>query len=97
MPLTVCPLSNIKLKVFDAVEDHNIKRLLERGLCVTVNSDDPAYFGGYLLENFVAIERGLGLTQAELATLARNSFEASFLEPADKRHWLAAVDAYASE
>ena len=97
MPLTVCPLSNIKLKVFDAVEDHNIKRLLERGLCVTVNSDDPAYFGGYLLENFVAIERGLGLTQAELMTLARNSFEASFLEPADKRHWLAAVDAYASE
>jgi adenosine deaminase len=97
MPLTVCPLSNIKLKVFDAIEDHNIKRLLERGLCVTVNSDDPAYFGGYLLENFVAIERGLGLTQAELATLARNSFEASFLEPADKRHWLAAVDAYAGE
>jgi adenine deaminase len=97
MPLTVCPLSNIKLRVFDAVEDHNIKRLLERGLCVTVNSDDPAYFGGYLLENFVAIERGLGLTQLELTTLARNSFEASFLEPADKRHWLAAVDAYASE
>jgi adenosine deaminase len=97
MPLTVCPLSNIKLKVFDAVEDHTIKRLLERGLCVTVNSDDPAYFGGYLLENFVAIERGLGLTQAELTTLARNSFEASFLEPADKRHWLAAIDAYASE
>jgi adenosine deaminase len=97
MPLTVCPLSNIKLKVFDAVEDHNIKRLLERGLCVTVNSDDPAYFGGYLLENFVAIERGLGLTRTELTTLARNSFEASFLEPADKRHWLAAVDAYASE
>jgi adenosine deaminase len=94
MPLTVCPLSNIKLKVFDAVEDHNIKRLLERGLCVTVNSDDPAYFGGYLLENFIAIERGLGLTQAELATLARNSFEASFLEPADKHHWLAAIDAY---
>ena len=83
MPLTVCPLSNIKLKVFAAVEDHNIKRLLERGLCVTVNSDDPAYFGGYLLENFVAIERGLGLTQAELTTLARNSFEASFLEPAE--------------
>jgi adenosine deaminase len=97
MPLTVCPLSNIKLKVFDAVEDHNIKRLLERGLCVTVNSDDPAYFGGYLLENFVAIERGLGLTRAELTTLARNSFEASFLEPTGKRHWLAAVDAYASE
>jgi adenosine deaminase len=97
MPLTVCPLSNIKLKVFGAVEDHNIKRLLERGLCVTVNSDDPAYFGGYLLENFVAIEHGLGLTRAELTTLARNSFEASFLEPADKRRWLAAIDTYVSE
>jgi adenosine deaminase len=95
MPLTVCPLSNIKLKVFDAVEDHNIKRLLERGLCVTVNSDDPAYFGGYLLENFIAIEKGLSLTQAELTTLARNSFEASFLEPTEKRRWLAAIDAYA--
>jgi adenosine deaminase len=93
--LTVCPLSNIKLKVFAAVEDHNIKRLLERGLCVTVNSDDPAYFGGYLLENFIAIERGLGLTQAELMALARNSFEASFLEPAAKRRWLAAIDTYA--
>lgn len=94
MPLTVCPLSNIKLKLFQQVEEHNIKRLLERGLCVTVNSDDPAYFGGYLLENFLAIERGLGLTRAELATLARNSFEASFLEASAKRRWLAAVDAY---
>ena len=94
MPLTVCPLSNVKLKVFKKVEDHNIRRLLERGLCVTVNSDDPAYFGGYLLENFTAIERGLGLTQAELTTLARNSFEASFLEAAEKQRWFAAIDAY---
>jgi adenosine deaminase len=95
MPLTVCPLSNVKLKVFAGVEDHNIKRLLARGLCVTVNSDDPAYFGGYLLENFIAIERGLGLTPAELAALARNSFEASFLDGADKQRWMVAVDAYA--
>ena len=94
MPLTVCPLSNIKLKVFQQVEQHNIRRLLERGLCVTVNSDDPAYFGGYLLENFVAVEQGLGLTLGEVTALARNSFEASFLEPAAKRRWLAAVDAY---
>ena len=94
MPLTVCPLSNIKLKVFQQVEAHNLKRLLDRGLCVTVNSDDPAYFGGYLLENFVAVERGLGLTVAELTTLARNSFEASFLEAPAKRRWLAAVDTY---
>jgi adenosine deaminase len=94
MPLTVCPLSNVKLKVFQKVDDHNIRRLLERGLCVTVNSDDPAYFGGYLLENFEAIQRGLGLTRAELATLARNSLEASFLESAEKQRWYAAIDAY---
>jgi len=94
MPLTVCPLSNVRLRVFDQMADHNLKSLLTQGLCVTVNSDDPAYFGGYLLENLVAIEQGLDLTQAELTALARNSFEASFLEPADKRRWLAAVDAY---
>jgi adenine deaminase len=94
MPLTVCPLSNVRLKVFHQVDDHNIRRLLERGLCVTVNSDDPAYFGGYLLENFEAIQRGLGLTQTELTTLARNSFEASFLESAEKQRWYAAIDAY---
>jgi adenine deaminase len=97
MPLTVCPLSNVKLKVFDRIESHNLKRLLERGVCVTVNSDDPAYFGGYLLENFLALERGLGLTQAQLTSLARNSFEASFLEPPLKRRWLNAIDAYARE
>jgi adenosine deaminase len=94
MPLTVCPLSNVKLKVFGTVDDHNIRRLLERGLCVTVNSDDPAYFGGYLLENFQAIERGLGLSRAELTALARNSFEASFLDETEKQHWYAAIDAY---
>jgi len=95
MPLTVCPLSNIKLKVFNQMEDHNLKRLLERGLCVTVNSDDPAYFGGYLVENYLAAQQGLGLSKEHLAQLARNSFEASFLAPPDKQRWLAAVDAYA--
>ena len=94
VPMTVCPLSNVKLKVFERIEDHNLKRLLDRGACVTVNSDDPAYFGGYLLENFLAVQRGLGLTQAELAQLARNSFEAAFLEPDVKRRWAAAIDAY---
>ncbi len=97
MPLTVCPLSNVKLKVFERIEHHNIKRLLERGACVTVNSDDPAYFGGYILENFLALERGLALTPKQLTTLARNSFEASFLDAAAKSRWLAAVDAYARE
>jgi len=97
IPLTVCPLSNVKLRIFDGIERHNIKRLLERGVCVTVNSDDPAYFGGYILENFLALERGLALTPEQLTTLARNSFEASFLEAPAKRRWLAAVDAYARE
>jgi adenine deaminase len=95
IPLTMCPLSNVKLKVFDEIESHNLKRLLERGLCVTVNSDDPAYFGGYLLENYLAVQQGLDLSRAELATLARNSFEASMLAPADKQRWLAAIDARA--
>jgi adenosine deaminase len=95
IPLTMCPLSNVKLKVFDEIESHNLKRLLERGLCVTVNSDDPAYFGGYLLENYLAVQQGLDLSRTELATLARNSFEASMLAPADKQRWLAAIDARA--
>lgn len=95
IPLTVCPLSNVKLRVFDRIESHNLKRLLERGVCVTVNSDDPAYFGGYLLENLLAVERALGLTPAQMTTLARNSFEASFLEPAAKQRWISAIDTYA--
>jgi adenosine deaminase len=92
--LTVCPLSNVKLGVFDRMEDHNLKRLLEAGLRVTVNSDDPAYFGGYILENYLAVERALGLTRAQLSTLARNSIEGSFLDETAKRHWTAAIDAY---
>jgi adenosine deaminase len=91
MPLTVCPLSNVRLRVFDTVADHNLKELLEQGLCVTVNSDDPAYFGGYLHANFMAIAAGLKLSHAQLAQLARNSIEASFLEPAVKRTWYAKI------
>jgi adenosine deaminase len=94
IPLTVCPLSNVKLQVFDRIEAHNLKRLLDHRLCVTVNSDDPAYFGGYLLENFLAVQRGLDLSRQDLAALARNSFEASFLAEGDKRRWMSAVDAY---
>jgi adenine deaminase len=96
VPLTMCPLSNVKLRVFDRLESHNLKRLLERGLCVTVNSDDPAYFGGYLLENYLAAQQALALTRSELTLLARNSIEASFLEPADKRRWQEAIGAYAA-
>jgi adenine deaminase len=93
--LTVCPLSNVRLGVFDRLERHNLKRLLEAGLRVTVNSDDPAFFGGYVLENYLAVERALGLTRAQLATLARNSIEASFLDAEAKRRWIAAIDARA--
>jgi adenosine deaminase len=94
--LTVCPLSNVRLKVFERIEHHNLKRLLEAGVRVTVNSDDPAYFGGYLLENYLAVERALGLTDAHLATLARNSIEGSFLDDDAKRRWIAAIDARAA-
>ena len=88
VPLTVCPLSNVRLRVFDRMEDHSLKRLLERGLCVTVNSDDPAYFGGYVAENYLAAYRALDLSRADIVQLASNSFEASFLPEAEKAAWL---------
>ncbi|MEY3299279.1 MAG: hypothetical protein RLZZ597_2539 [Cyanobacteriota bacterium] len=84
IPLTVCPLSNVKLCVFDQMAHHNLKRLLDLGLCVTVNSDDPAYFGGYMAENMAAITAALPLTAQDVITLAENSFKASFL-PDDQR------------
>jgi adenosine deaminase len=77
------------------MESHNLKRLLDRGVCVTVNSDDPAYFGGYLLENYLAAQRALGLSQDDLTQLARNSIEASFLDAAAKQRWQSAIDEYA--
>jgi adenosine deaminase len=95
IPLTMCPLSNVKLKVFDAMEDHNLKRLLDAGVKVTVNSDDPAYFGGYILDNFLAIAEALDLTREDLAQLARNSIEASFLPDEEKVPFLEELDALA--
>jgi adenosine deaminase len=80
-PLTVCPLSNVKLRAVDTMASHPIKAMLEAGLMVTVNSDDPPYFGGYVNENFRAIQLALGFSDEELAQMARNSFAASFLEP----------------
>jgi len=94
VPLTVCPLSNIRLKVFDRIESHNLKRLLDAGVCVTVNSDDPAYFGGYVLENYLAVQQGLDLSAQQIRALARNSFEASFLPPEQRQRWMTAVDQY---
>jgi adenosine deaminase len=96
VPLTVCPLSNIRLRVFDRMEAHNLKRLLELGVCVTVNSDDPAYFGGYVLENYLAVQQALDLSKADMALLARNSIEASFLPQAEQRRWIAAIEQVAA-
>ena len=96
IPLTVCPLSNVKLRVFPTMADHNLKRLLADGLCATVNSDDPAYFGGYVAANFRAAQESLGLTRDDLLSLARNSFRASFLAPAEKHARLAEVDQFAA-
>jgi len=79
IPLTVCPLSNVRLRVFPEMAAHNLRRLLEAGLCATVHSDDPAYFGGYIADNYLAAHEALGLTRAELAQLARSSIVASFL------------------
>ncbi|PJG42622.1 adenine deaminase [Acinetobacter tandoii] len=91
MPLTVCPLSNLKLCVVDDMAQHNIRRLLQQGVHVTVNSDDPSYFGGYMNDNFVAITEALALTNEELKTLAQNSFEASFISDAEKQKWIAEI------
>ncbi|MGF1519256.1 MAG: adenosine deaminase [Nodosilinea sp.] len=88
IPLTVCPLSNVKLCVFDDMAQHNLKQLMDLGLCVTVNSDDPAYFGGYMAENFDAVESALGLTPEQLVQLAKNSFKASFLSQAEQHFYL---------
>lgn len=84
IPLTVCPLSNIKLKVFQKLEEHNLKTLMGRGLLVTINADDPSYFGGYLNENYLQTQKALDLTKDEIAQLAINSFKASFL-PQDQK------------
>ncbi|GAA5557765.1 adenine deaminase [Acinetobacter schindleri] len=93
MPLTVCPLSNLKLCVVDDMQQHNIRRLLQQGVHVTVNSDDPSYFGGYMNDNFIAIAEALDLSNDELKQLAINSFEASFISEADKANWISKIKA----
>lgn len=94
IPLTVCPLSNIKLCVFEHMQQHNLLQLLEAGLVATVNSDDPAYFGGYMNDNFIATFEALPLTRQHAQQLARNSFQAAFLDPAQKAAYIAEVDAF---
>ncbi|MGH9012588.1 MAG: adenosine deaminase [Acidimicrobiia bacterium] len=96
VPLTVCPLSNVKLRVFRELREHGVRRMLERGLCVSINSDDPAYFSGYIGDNYVATARALNLTWDQMTQVARNSFRASFLDEASRRRHLDAVDAFAA-
>ena len=97
IPLTVCPLSNVKLRVFPNLRAHNLKQLLDRGLLVTVNSDDPAYFGGYVADNFRDTAAALGLGREQLLTLARNSFVASFLSEEQRRAYLGDVERFAAQ
>jgi adenosine deaminase len=93
MPLTVCPFSNVRLRVYERLEQHPLAAMLKSGLCVTVNSDDPAYFGGYVGENLRAVKDALLLDDAQVLALARNSFAASFLDESTKRAYLAELDA----
>ncbi|MCH7669251.1 MAG: adenosine deaminase [Acidobacteria bacterium] len=94
IPLTMCPLSNQKLQVFPDLRDHNLKDLLDKGVKVTVNSDDPSYFGGYVLDNYLAIAKALDLDRDDLALLARNSIEATFLDQAEKAVLIAELNSY---
>lgn len=95
-PLTVCPLSNVKLCVFKQLKDHNLAQLLRAGIKVTINSDDPAYFGGYVLQNYLETAQALQLSRAELLQIARNSLEASFVSDAERAPWLARLEAVAA-
>jgi adenosine deaminase len=96
IPLTVCPLSNIKLNVFDSLSQHNILQMLKLGLCVTVNSDDPAYFGGYVEDNLQALYEALDMSFQDIYLLARNSFRASFLDSAQKQRYQDELDEFVS-
>jgi adenosine deaminase len=93
VPLTVCPLSNLALRGIDRLEAHPLVRMLDAGLAATINSDDPAYFGGYLHDNVAAVTHALGLTAGQRRQLAENSFRASFLPEADKVRYLAEIAA----
>jgi adenosine deaminase len=94
IPLTMCPLSNLKLRVFDRLQDHNLARLLNRGVKVMINSDDPAYFGGYVGDNYIAVADALGLDEWDVVRLARNSIEATFLWPDDKDALVTELEAF---
>jgi adenosine deaminase len=95
IPLTVCPLSNVKLCVFDTLEQHNLKTLMDANLCVTINSDDPSYFGGYIGQNYLETAQALNLSLGDIETLARNAVKASFLDDDDKQELQIQIDDWA--
>lgn len=92
MPLTVCPLSNLKLKVVNDLKDHPLKKMLDKNMMVTINSDDPSYFGGYVNQNYLDVAEALNLTKDDILTLAKNSFTSSFLSDAEKEKFMDMVD-----
>lgn len=94
MPLTVCPLSNLKLQVVRDMTKHPLAEMLEKGMIATVNSDDPAYFGGYMNENYLAVAKALNLSKQQIVQLAKNSFTASFLDEKEKRQMIGKVEQY---
>ncbi len=94
IPLTVCPLSNLRLKVVESLAAHPLKALLDAGVCVTVNSDDPPYFGGWVTENLIACQEALGLSRGDIVRLVRNGFTAAFMPEDARAKWLGRVDAY---
>ncbi len=96
IPLTVCPLSNTKLKVFEDMTQHNIVALLRKGLCVTINSDDPAYFGGYMTDNFLAVQNAHSMSRAEIMQFTLNAIEASFISSSEKERLTAMTENYFS-
>ncbi len=91
IPLTVCPLSNIKLRVFNKLQDHNLKKMLDRGLMIMLNSDDPAYFGGYINKNYIESQKALNLSLKEVKTIIINSFKSSFLDQKKKEEWISQI------
>jgi adenine deaminase len=95
--MTICPLSNLKLKVVKKMEDHPLHKLLKMGLAVTVNSDDPAYFGGYINENYRAVYKALNLTKDDIVQLAQNSFEAAFITDEEKKNFIGRLTSYVSD
>ena len=97
MPLTLCPLSNLELKVIQDLKDYPLKKMMDLGLLVTLHSDDPAYFGGYLNENFIETAKAIDLSKEEIATLMKNGFEASWLTTEEKEKWIKEIDVITQE